>query len=155
MKQVNSIMNFLYLLINNSNHEKNELPVSSLILKNNEIISYSINKTEKYNNFLMHSEIISINKACKKLKTKYLDDCEIFISLEPCMMCLHAINLSRIKKIIFGSYNQVDNPVENYIYYMNSIRKNFSFKDNCFGGFLDDKFSIILKDFFKKNRNKV
>ena len=78
-----------------------EVPVGAVIVKNNKIISQAYNKKEKTKNVINHAEIIAISKACKKLKTWRLDDCEIYITMEPCMMCSGAIEQARIKKIIY------------------------------------------------------
>ncbi len=84
----------------------NEVPVGAIIVKNNKIISQAYNKKEKSKNVIKHAEIIAITKACKKLKNWRLDDCEIYITMEPCMMCCGAIEQARIKKIIYGVKNE-------------------------------------------------
>lgn len=82
-----------------------EIPVGAVIVKNNKIISKAYNKREKSKNVIKHAEILAIIKACKKLKNWRLCDCEIYVTLEPCMMCCGAIEQSRIKKIIYGCKN--------------------------------------------------
>lgn len=84
----------------------NEVPVGAVIVKNNKIISKAFNKKEKTKNVTNHAEIIAISKACKKLKNWRLDDCEIYVTMEPCMMCSGAIEQSRIKKIVYGVKNE-------------------------------------------------
>lgn len=84
----------------------NEVPVGAIIVKNNKIISQAYNKKEKSKNVIKHAEIIAITKACKKLKNWRLDDCEIYITMEPCMMCCGAIEQARIKKIVYGVKNE-------------------------------------------------
>ncbi|MBN8553989.1 MAG: nucleoside deaminase [Deltaproteobacteria bacterium] len=79
--------------------KKNEVPIGAVVVKNEKIIARAHNLTEKKGNFLAHAEILCIEKAAKKLKTKYLKDCEIFITLEPCRMCEAAASLSRIESI--------------------------------------------------------
>jgi len=87
-------------------YKHNEVPVGAIIVKNNKIISKACNKKEKAKNVIKHAEIIAISKACKKIKNWRLDDCEIYITMEPCMMCSGAIQQSRIKKIIYGVRNE-------------------------------------------------
>ena len=82
-----------------------EVPVGAVIVKNNKIISKAYNKKEKTKNVTKHAEIIAISKACKKIKNWRLDDCEIYVTMEPCMMCSGAIEQARIKKIIYGVKN--------------------------------------------------
>lgn len=86
--------------------KNNEVPVGAVIIKNNKIISKAYNKKEKAKNSTKHAEIIAISKACKKLKNWRLEDCEIYVTMEPCMMCSGAIEQSRIKKIIYGVKNE-------------------------------------------------
>lgn len=86
--------------------KNNEVPVGAVIIKNNKIISKAYNKKEKTKNSTKHAEIIAISKACKKLKNWRLEDCEIYVTMEPCMMCSGAIEQSRIKKIIYGVKNE-------------------------------------------------
>ena len=86
--------------------KKREVPVGAVIVKNNKIISKAHNKKEILKNVTKHAEIIAISKACKKMKNWRLDNCEIYVTMEPCMMCSGAIEQSRIKKIIYGVKNE-------------------------------------------------
>lgn len=83
-----------------------EVPVGAVIVKKNKIIAKAYNKKEKSKNVVKHAEIIAISKACKKLKNWRLEDCEIYVTMEPCMMCCGAIQQSRIKKIVYGIKNE-------------------------------------------------
>ena len=76
-----------------------DIPVSCIITKNDKLISCSYNKKYKNNNPFDHAEIIAIRKACKKLKTSNLSDCEMYVTLYPSMMCQGAIIESRLKKV--------------------------------------------------------
>ena len=81
----------------------NDVPIGAVIVKDGKIISRGENQVQQKNNPILHAEIVAINKACKKLGTKFLDDCDIYISLEPCAMCATAISLARIRKIYFAA----------------------------------------------------
>ena len=82
----------------------NDVPVGAVIVdNNNKIISRGYNSVEKKNNSILHAEKIAIDKALRKTKKKYLDDCNIWVTLEPCMMCLGLIKLTRIKRLYFGA----------------------------------------------------
>ena len=101
--------------------KKNEVPVACVIIKNDKIIAKAYNKTLKTNNILDHAEIIAIKKASKKLHNWRLNDCTMYISLEPCSMCREVIKKSRISNVIYYSkqnnnkteldpeYNYIDN----------------------------------------------
>ena len=86
--------------------KNDEVPVGAIIVKNNKIISQAYNKKEKKNDVTKHAELIAISKACKKNKNWRLDDCVLYVTMEPCMMCCGAIEQSRIKKIVYGAKNE-------------------------------------------------
>lgn len=119
-----------------------ELPVGCVIVKNQQIIASSYNQTEKFNNFLKHAEILAIEKACDMLQTKYLVDCEIFITLQPCPMCAHAIKLSRIQRVFFAASNINDYAIFKYS------------EIEVYQGILELQSSALLKKFFA-NRRKI
>lgn len=81
--------------------KKGEVPIGAIIVKNNKIIAKAHNLVEKRKNATFHAEILAITKACKKIKNWRLNDCEMYVTLEPCMMCAAAIELSRIKKVYY------------------------------------------------------
>ena len=123
-------------------YKKNEIPVGAIIVRNNKIISKACNKKEKTKIVSNHAEIIAINKACKKLKNWRLNDCEIYITMEPCMMCCGAILQSRISKIIYGTTN--DN---------NGYLKNIDTQNvKVIGGICEEECKRIVKKFFVKKR---
>ena len=84
-------------------YKAEEIPVGAIIVKNDEIIARGYNHKESKKNALRHAGIEAIEKALKKTGSKYLDDCEMYVTLEPCPMCAGAIVLSRVKRVIFGA----------------------------------------------------
>ena len=80
-------------------YHQGDVPVGAIIVKNQKIISKGHNKKEKMQVATRHAEMIAIEKACKKLKTWHLDDCILYVTMEPCLMCAGAILQSRIKKL--------------------------------------------------------
>ena len=97
-------MDFLNLAMKQAEkaYKKGEVPIGAVIVKNNKIISSAFNLREKKQNALYHAEILAINKACKKLNSWRLNDCELYVTLEPCSMCAGAILNARLKKVIIG-----------------------------------------------------
>jgi len=83
--------------------KKQEVPIGAVIVKDGKIIARGHNKREKSKNALMHAEVVAINLACKKLRDWRLEDCTIYVTLEPCPMCAGAIANSRIKKVVYGA----------------------------------------------------
>jgi len=132
-------------------YEKDEVPVGAVIVKDEKIIAKGHNLRITKNNALLHAEIVAIQRACKKLKSWRLDDCELWVSLEPCLMCVGAILQSRIKKVIFLAKDEKGGAV---------ISKYTVFDDKKLPFKVDYKFipveeaSIILKEFFKAKRRK-
>ena len=80
-----------------------DVPVGCVIVKDGRIIAKSYNKKHKRQNAIMHAEIIAINKACKRLHNFRLDECEMYVTKEPCLMCLGAILSARIKTVYYGA----------------------------------------------------
>ena len=117
-----------------------EVPVGAVIVKNNKIVAKAYNKKEKTKNVTKHAEIIAISKACKKLKNWRLDDCEIYVTMEPCMMCSGAIEQSRIKKIVYG--------VKNENYGSTDLLKNTKIISQV----CEKECRELVKSFFKKRR---
>jgi len=113
-----------------------DVPVSAIIVKNNKIISKAYNKKYKNNNPLEHAEIIAIRKACKKLKTTNLIDCELIVTLKPCKMCKEIIKESRIKTVKYYCENEKE-IIDNTKY----IKINSN-----------DYFSKELSNFFRNKR---
>ena len=118
----------------------NEVPVGAIVVKNNKIVSKAYNKREKSNDSTKHAEIIAISKACKKLKNWRLDECTLYVTMEPCMMCSGAIEQSRIKKIVYGVKN------ENYGY-TNNLKNIEIISQVC-----EEECKKIVQTFFKKRR---
>lgn len=83
---------------------KNEIPVGAVILHAQKgVIASRHNLIRTNNDPIAHAEILAIQDACKKLSSRYLDECTLYSTLQPCPMCIHAIILSRIQKLIFGA----------------------------------------------------
>ena len=123
-----------------------EIPVGALIIKENKIISKAYNTREHSQQAINHAEIIAIKKACKKLKTNKLVGCDIYVTKEPCLMCMGAIINSRIENLFFGCYDTRFNVVKNL--------DNFKFNHtvNIVGVIMEKECALSLSKFFKKLR---
>jgi len=88
-------------------YKKGEVPIGAVIIKGNKVIAKAHNLRERKNNALAHAEVLAIDKACKKLHNWRLSGCEMYVTLEPCTMCMGAIINSRIDKVYYGA------PLEN------------------------------------------
>ncbi len=127
-----------------------EVPVGAVIVQNDIIIARGHNTKIKELDITGHAEIQVLKLAAKKLGRTNLNDCIIYITLEPCSMCLSAILQSNIKNIYFGAYDKTMGAVESC---MKITEFPLSNKVKTVGGILEFKCSIILKRFFKEIRN--
>ncbi len=82
-----------------------ETPVGAVIVREGEIIARAYNTRESENNALHHAEILAIDRACKALHGWRLSECELFVTLEPCVMCAGAIINARLKRVVFGAFD--------------------------------------------------
>ncbi|MBO7053377.1 MAG: nucleoside deaminase [Alphaproteobacteria bacterium] len=98
-------MNQAFILANKA-FLHDDVPIGAVIVHNGKIIARGENRVQKSKNPTLHAEIVAINRACKKLGTKFLDDCDIYITLEPCSMCATAISFARIKNIYFAATDE-------------------------------------------------
>ena len=80
-----------------------DVPIGAVIVRDGRIIARGENHVQRAQNPTLHAEIVAINRACKKLGRKFLDDCDIYVSLEPCAMCATAISFARIRNIYFAA----------------------------------------------------
>jgi tRNA(adenine34) deaminase len=83
-----------------------DVPIGAVIVKNGKIIARGENRVQKSKNPTLHAEIVAINRACKKLGQKFLDGCDLYVTLEPCSMCATAISFARIQNIYFAATDE-------------------------------------------------
>lgn len=122
--------------------DNQEIPVGCVVVKDGVVLSSSHNRKEDSKNAIMHAEIIAIEEACHILNSWRLDECELYVTLEPCMMCMGAILESRIKKVYFGAKNN-----SKQMYDFDRISKYVDMYN-----LKDSECSKILSDFFKNKR---
>ncbi len=130
---------------------KCDLPVGCIIVdENDNIIAYATNEVEKNSNITCHAEMVAINKALKILKTKYLNNCKMYVTLEPCPMCAWAVILSHIDTVYFGAYDL------NYGAFLSKydLRTAYNSKLKVYGGILEDECQNLIRNYFKNLRQK-
>lgn len=129
---------------------EDEVPVGAIIVKDNKIIAKAHNKKEHLNLATAHAEILAINKANKKLKSWHLDDCIMYVTLEPCVMCVGAIIQSRIKKIVYGAKSYQDGAIESAVKIFET--KGFNHYPETLYLEKANYCSKIITDYFKSKR---
>ncbi len=127
-----------------------EVPIGCVIVKDDKIIGRGYNRRMKDKNTLSHAELIAIKKASKKLKDWRLDDCEMYVTNEPCQMCAGAIVQSRIKKVYIGCMNPKSGCVGSI---MNLLQVDeFNHQVEIESGVLEEECSALLTNYFKELR---
>ncbi len=131
-------------------YKKGETPIGAVVVKDGKIVSRAHNLRETKKNALYHAEVLAINKACKKLGGWRLHECDLYVTLEPCIMCSGAIIQARLKNLYYGATDEKGGAIVS-IANLPKIQ-GLCHHINCEGGILADKCSGILKDFFKELR---
>lgn len=131
---------------------KNEVPVGALIVRNGEIIGQGMNTSISDHDPTSHAEINAIREAAKSIKNYRLKDCAIYVTLEPCAMCVGAIQHARIDKIIYGAPDPKTGACGSMIDLISV--KEINHHAEAIGGILEKECGQILKDFFLSKRKK-
>ena len=131
---------------------KGEVPIGAVIVRDGKIISSAYNKREKTQIATHHAEILAINKACKKLKSWRLDDCDIYVTLEPCPMCAGAILNARIKNLFYAAKDENSGAISRFNMLSNTLNHTtnssqlIEYEQQC---------SDLIKNFFKDKRKNT
>ena len=128
-----------------------EVPVGAVIVKAGKVLARAHNEKETKKDATKHAELIAIQKASKKLDNWHLDDCVLYVTLEPCAMCAGAIMQARIKKVVFGAFDPKGGSLESCFQLYNI--KGFNHYPKVESGVLEEESVALLKDFFKAKRN--
>ena len=128
----------------------NEVPIGCVIVKDDEIIARGYNRRNTDHSTLSHAEIIAIRKASKKLGDWRLEDCTLYVTLEPCQMCAGAIVQARIKRVVIGSMNPKAGCAGSVLNILQM--KEFNHQVKVVTGVLNEECSKMLKHFFEKLR---
>ena len=125
--------------------EKGEVPIGAIIVIDNKIIARAHNLTELLNDVTAHAEMQAITAAANFLGGKYLINCTLYVTLEPCQMCAGALYWSQISKIVYGSRDEVRGCL--------NLKTKLHPKTKIIGGVMDKEASDLLKRFFVEKRN--
>ncbi|MHC1690891.1 MAG: nucleoside deaminase [Bacteroidales bacterium] len=125
--------------------ERDEVPVGAVIVCEGKIIARAHNLTETLNDPTAHAEMQAITMATNTFGGKYLENCTLYVTMEPCSMCASALNWAQIAKIVYGA----GDPKRGFSLYSPSLLHP---KTEVVSGILDTECSVIVKDFFKSKR---
>ena len=129
---------------------EDEVPIGCVIVKDGEIIARAHNQRDKTNNPLGHAEVLAIKKASEILKDWQLVNCELYVTIEPCLMCAGAIIQSRIKRVIYGAPDLKGGAFGSSINVLDA--SNINHRPEIVKGILESECSQIIKDYFKSKR---
>ncbi len=126
-------------------YNEGEVPVGAVVVCNEQIIAKSYNMTEKLQDVTAHAEILAITSASQYLGSKYLTDCTIYVTLEPCIMCAGAIHWGQLHKIVYGANDEK----RGYTNYSEKILHN---KTKVVAGIRKEECGELMTKFFKDKR---
>ena len=128
--------------------QKGEVPIGSLVIQRGEVISTAVNSMNADNDSTAHAELLAIKEAHIKLSSRFLVDCDLYTTLEPCTMCSGAISLARIKTVYFGAYDIKTGAIYNGARVFNN--SSCHHKPEVYGGIMEKECSDLLSNFFQK-----
>jgi tRNA(adenine34) deaminase len=130
--------------------EMDEVPVGAVIVRNGEIIAAAHNQREVSKDATAHAEMLAIREACDKLGGWRLIECDMYVTLEPCVMCSGAILQARIEKLYIGTMDPKGGAAGSTLNLFEDY--HFNHRTEVVKGILEEECSQILKDFFKRKR---
>ena len=130
--------------------QKEEVPIGCVIVKDGKVVARAHNLKQTKRLATAHAEVLAIEKACRKLGDWRLDDCELYVTLEPCAMCAGAIASARIKKAYFGAYEPKGGGVESKFHILTESGLNHVTEFE--GGVMEKECSDKIKAFFRTRR---
>ncbi len=131
---------------------QDEVPVGAIVVKNGEVIGKGFNKVIQNNSVSSHAEILAINHASKKIKNYRLTNCEMYVTLEPCHMCVKAIVDARIDNLYFGAIEPKTGAIQSVDRFLERLDLNHRVRYS--GGHMEEDSSNLLRKFFNSKRRK-
>ncbi|MBL7838330.1 MAG: nucleoside deaminase [Bacteroidetes bacterium] len=126
-------------------YDADEVPIGAIVVCNSKIIGKGFNQTERLNDVTAHAEMLAITAAASHLGGKYLDECTLYVTIEPCVMCAGAIKHARFQRVVIGATE----PKTGFSQYLN---QDFNTKTELKMGVLEEDCRMIMKQFFKEKR---
>ncbi len=129
-----------------------DVPVGAVVVFDNKIIGRGCNQVELLKDPTAHAEMIAITGAAEHLKSKWLKDCTLYVTIEPCSMCAGALVLSRINRVVFGAYDPKTGAGGSVFDILHNRKLNHRIKVTK--GILEEECAGLMKEFFKRQRVK-
>jgi tRNA(adenine34) deaminase len=138
------------LMIASHGTRQNEVPIGAIVVRNGSIVSAANNRTVRDQDATAHAELIAIRDACAALDTWRLDDCTLYVTLEPCAMCAGAMILSRMARVVFGAWDEKAGMAGSVGDLLRHPRLNH--RPDVQGGVLGEECAALLSEFFEARR---
>ncbi len=129
--------------------ENDEVPVGAVIVHDNKVIARACNQVEMLKDPTAHAEMLAITMACEALQSKWLKDCTIYVTIEPCAMCAGALILARLKKVVFGASDPKTGAFGSRVD-INTLKLNHTLEVE--GGVLKEECAAVISEFFEQKR---
>jgi tRNA(adenine34) deaminase len=133
--------------------ERGEVPVGCVIVRGGEVVSRAGNRTLADRDPTAHAEIIAIRQAAAALGSERLDGCDLYVTLEPCVMCAGAVAFARIRRLYYGAPDPKGGAVDHGVEFFASPTCHH--RPDVYGGLAEAEASALLKDFFKARRKDL
>lgn len=131
-------------------YQSDEVPVGAIVVFDNRIVGRGYNQVEMLGDPTAHAEMIAISSACDTLGSKVLNDCTLYVTLEPCVMCTGASVWSRISRIVFGASDEKSGACGSR--FQLASDQGLNHQAECIQGILEEECSQLLKRFFQDKR---
>lgn len=131
-------------------YDQGEVPIGAIVVKDGRMIGKGYNQTEMLKDPTAHAEMLAISSACATLNNKYLEDCTLYVTLEPCPMCSGAIVWSKIQRVVFGAMDEKSGSCGSLFNIASSSKLNH--RAEIIQGVLEMDSQFLLKQFFADKR---
>jgi tRNA(adenine34) deaminase len=132
-------------------YENDEIPVGAIVVYKGQIIGKGYNQVEMLNDPTAHAEMIAISAACETITEKYLSDCTLYVTLEPCPMCAGAAVWSKLGRLVFGAQDSKSGGCGSVFNIVEKRKLNHQIE--VIQGIMESESEYLLKEFFKQKRN--
>jgi tRNA(adenine34) deaminase len=133
-------------------YEAGEVPVGALVVRNGEVVGRGHNLVERLKDPTAHAELLAITAACETLRTKQLDGCTLYVTLEPCPMCAGAIVMARLERLVFGAFDEKAGSASTLYNIVQDRRLNH--RVELVTGVEADLSAALLHAFFRERRGR-
>ena len=130
--------------------ERGEVPVGCVVVREGEVVARAGNRTRADKDPTAHAELLAIRQAAAALGAERLDECDLYVTLEPCAMCAGAISFARLRRLYFGASDPKGGAVENGVRFFDSATCHH--KPEVYGGIGESECAALLTEFFRARR---